>query len=170
MRNTLVVLGLLAVLMIVLLRGCVTVQVHLDPSAWFGGSVHEPGSAEASSRSALRSAQREAQERERREKAANLDAIVATGVRIGTDAQAYYLKPAAFGGGSHSFEGINLEKMGYLIEPDSSLVTLDGVFSLELVPESGVRIVGQNEEYGHRAVVSVTGPRADDLSTQIKSL
>jgi hypothetical protein len=169
MRNAVLVLGFTAILAIILLRGCVTIDVRFHTPAWLGGET-EQAVHEAIAQNALRGGRRVAGDRERMQKQANLDALVNQAVRIGSDAQAYYLKPAAFGGGDRSFDGISFERMGYFVESDSNFVTIDGMFRLALSPETGVRIVGENETYGSRVIVTVAGPRAADLSTRIESM
>ena len=49
------------------------------------------------------------------QKKANSDAMTNDVIRIVSDAQAWNLKPTAFGGGNGSFVGVTLEKLGYTV-------------------------------------------------------
>ncbi len=49
------------------------------------------------------------------QKKSNQDAITNDVIRIASDAQAWNLKPTAFGGGNGSFANVTLEKLGYTV-------------------------------------------------------
>ena len=65
------------------------------------------------------------------QKKANSDAIVNDAVRIASDAQAWKLKPAAFGGGSDAtgMTGFTLQQVGYKVATDGSYSNLNGDFT-----------------------------------------
>jgi len=108
------------------------------------------------------------------QKKANSDAITNDVIRIASDAQAWNLKPTAFGGGNGSFAGVSLTALGYTLEEnganDSSYGNLNGAYSVTAAADgASVTIVGCNSdtENSVEAVVSGTGP--GDIVTTVEN-
>ena len=79
------------------------------------------------------------------QKKANSDALVNDAVRIASDAQAWNLKPAAFGGGAGEFTDISFEQLGY--ETSNGIYkNLNGKFQLSGVAAGTVTITGCDEQ------------------------
>src|SRR6056297_752638 len=66
------------------------------------------------------------------QKKANSDALVNDAVRIASDAQAWKLKPAAFGGGAGvaGMTGFSLQQTGYEVNTDGDYENLNGDFTV----------------------------------------
>lgn len=126
------------------------------------------GSAEDAAGRALRDAQREAQDRRIRQKQENLDALSMTGVSIASDAQAWSLKPAAFGGPTEdeSIADVQFTDMGYANVNDGVFPTIDGQFWLE-ADNGALVVVGENRTWQNRIVVTVTGSAPSDLHMRV---
>jgi hypothetical protein len=104
------------------------------------------------------------------QKKANSDAIVNDAIRIASDAQAWKLKPAAFGGGAavDGWDGFSLEQVGYAVE-DGTYSNLNGEFVIAASATSLV-ITGTNDASGNQVVVTVTGTSPDDIETVVSNL
>ncbi len=102
------------------------------------------------------------------QKKANADAITNDVIRIASDAQAWNLKPAAFGGGDGEFTDVGLVGLGYELGKGdangTSYGNLNGSFS---VTETGgtVTITGCNSSTGNQVVAEVDGTGPDDITT-----
>src|SRR5690606_11089286 len=86
------------------------------------------------------------------QKKANSDALVNDGVRIASDAQAWKLKPAAFGGGGDltgetNFTGLTFAQLGYEAS-DGVYSNLNGQYRLTAGAD-GVQIVGCSAANGN---------------------
>jgi hypothetical protein len=104
------------------------------------------------------------------QKKANADALVNDGVRIASDAQAWKLKPAAFGGGSDAagFTGLSFTQLGY--DNDAGVYSnLNGDFELTAA-EANVIIVGCNDQTKNRVQVTVAGTSPSDITTAISTV
>jgi hypothetical protein len=103
------------------------------------------------------------------QKKANADALVNDGVRIASDAQAWKLKPAAFGGGSETegWAGLTFEQLGYTAT-DNTYTNLNGDFTL--AAGADVVITGCNAQSNNRVVVTVTDTTPESISTVVSSL
>jgi hypothetical protein len=104
-------------------------------------------------------------------KKSNADALVNDAVRLASDAQAWKLKPAAFGGGADDsdFTNLTLEDLGYETNGDGDYENLNGTFEFGF--DSGnLEITATNTETGNQVVVTVEGPDSDDISTQVSEL
>ena len=114
------------------------------------------------------------------QKKSNADALVNDGVRIASDAQAWALKPAAFGGGDGEFTGVQFNDLGYdvLDAADdqcaaTSYQNLNGCFTM--VETGGtVTITGTSWEGAgaeapvlNEVVVAVSGTRPQDIATTV---
>ncbi|MFN3597831.1 MAG: hypothetical protein ACK41D_11240 [Rubricoccaceae bacterium] len=107
------------------------------------------------------------------QKKANADAIVNDVIRIASDAQAWNLKPTAFGGGNNTFTGVDLQKLGYTATGSGAAMNynnLNGDFRITAVAPGSITIVGCNAARGNRvqAVVSGTGP--SDITTTVTNV
>ena len=112
------------------------------------------------------------------QKKANADALVNDAIRIASDAQAYNLKPTAFGGGGGTFDNIGLEQLGYVVDENKVYRNLNGQFELD--PTGGPGGVPQitgcsldpypatNGTY-NQVVVTVAGTSPADITTVVSS-
>ena len=111
------------------------------------------------------------------QKKANADALTNDAIRIASDAQAWALKPTAFGGGNGSFgtayaagaavpaNAVGLAKLGYELT-GTSYTNLNGDFSLAVTVDGSPTLVGEilitgtntSRDNGVRTVVCGTGP------------
>ena len=102
------------------------------------------------------------------QKKANADALVADAVRIASDAQAWNLKPAAFGGGGGAFTTLTLEKLGYTVTGSGASATytnLNGEFTLTVDSATQITIdassiTNSGNDNAVEVVVSGTTPNA----------
>src|SRR5690606_2317238 len=71
------------------------------------------------------------------QKKANADALVNDAIRIASDAQAWMLKPTAFGGGNNScattcaWGGVAFAQLGYPTNEDGDYENINGIFELD---------------------------------------
>jgi hypothetical protein len=104
------------------------------------------------------------------QKKANADALVNDAIRIASDAQAWKLKPKAFGGGGDltdpiDFTGLQFVQLGY--EVDAGVYSnLNGDFTL-VATATEVTITGINVQNGNQVVVEVTGTKPADIETTV---
>jgi hypothetical protein len=116
------------------------------------------------------------------QKKANADALVNHAIRISSDAQAWKLKPAAFGGGASAtnWTGVTLLQLGYAVGNNTSTPgtaeadqyeNLNGIFDLSA---SGATLTVDANSYEsdgttvqNHIVVAVTGTEPSDITTQI---
>jgi hypothetical protein len=107
------------------------------------------------------------------QKKANADALVNDAIRIASDAQAWKLKPAAFGGGGSlvgdaNFEGLEFEQLGYSVT-DLKYVNLNGEFTMDAT-DGGVTITGTNAQNENEVEVVVSGTAPEDILTTVTNL
>lgn len=105
------------------------------------------------------------------QKKANADALVNDAVRIASDAQAWKLKPAAFGGGAGldgeaNFTGLTFEQLGYSADDDGVYSNLNGEFTLA-PSAANLVITACNDQMSNRVVVTVTGTSPNSITTNI---
>ncbi len=95
---------------------------------------------------------------------ANSDALVNDGVRIASDAQAWKLKPKAFGGGADAtgFTDLTLSQLGYA-DPYKNL---NGTW---VVKTAGTNFVveGCNSTQKNLVTVTVAGTTSDQITTNV---
>lgn len=108
------------------------------------------------------------------QKKANADALVNDAIRIASDAQAWKLKPAAFGGGGNltdpaDFTGLEFEQLGYSVDGAGNYVNLNGEFTMA-ASATGVTITGTNTQNENQVEVVVSGTRPEDISTTVTNL
>ena len=109
------------------------------------------------------------------QKKANADALVNDGVRLASDAQAWALKPKAFGGGDGDFGGIAISQLGY--ESTSGVYeNINGKFAFTTITSGSpgsVEITGCSlQSYDgtyNQVVISVTGTGANQVSTSVQN-
>ncbi|MDX1418969.1 MAG: hypothetical protein R3181_03285 [Rubricoccaceae bacterium] len=102
------------------------------------------------------------------QKKSNADALVNDAVRIASDAQAWVLKPSAFGGGEGDFSSLDFDDIGYTAAA-GVYQNLNGRFQLSNITAGGVTIDACDEQAGFdntvTAVVSGTAP--EDIATTV---
>ena len=115
------------------------------------------------------------------QKKANADALVNDAIRIASDAQAWKLKPAAFGGGASAsnWTGLTFAQIGYEVGDQTGGGTacatcyenLNGIFELTL---SGATLTIEATSYEsdgttvlNTVEVDVTGTLPSDITTQV---
>lgn len=110
------------------------------------------------------------------QKKANSDALVNDAVRIASDAQAWKLKPAAFGGGADAadpnnvnFSGLALAQLGYELNTASRYDNLNGEFGLT-PSATNLVITGCSATNGNQVVVTVSGTDPEDIGTVVSSV
>ena len=101
------------------------------------------------------------------QKKANSDAIVNDGVRIASDAQAWVLKPNAFGGGNGIPTNATLAALGYAVT-SGTYTNLNGAFTLTATATSIV-IAGSSAANSNFVAVAVYGPTPQCIATAIGS-
>jgi hypothetical protein len=105
------------------------------------------------------------------QKKANADAMTNDVIRIASDAQAWALKPTAFGGGNGQFNNADLTKIGY--EATSSTYTnLNGDYTMTVTDGAGtaigsVLIAGTNTARGNGVKARVCGTGAANITTVV---
>jgi len=108
------------------------------------------------------------------QKKANSDALVNDGVRIASDAQAWKLKPAAFGGGADATDwaGLTFEQLGYELGGNgcdaAEYGNLNGCFAMD-ASTATLSITGTNVANNNEVVVEVSGTTPDAISTTVGS-
>ena len=107
------------------------------------------------------------------QKKANADALVNDAIRIASDAQAWKLKPAAFGGGGSlvgdgNFTDLEFEQLGYTVDGAGDYVNLNGVFTMAAT-SSNVTITGVNAQNENQVVVVVAGTKPEDITTTVSN-
>ena len=107
---------------------------------------------------------------------ANVDAMVLTAMRIGTDAQAKLLQPAIFGGGTPAsgqkptnFQNnhFELSQLGYPTNLLDEYQTTDGVFTIDY---SSAQMLVQGVSIStstNLVCIYLDGPNLDDITTII---
>ena len=108
------------------------------------------------------------------QKKANADALVNDAIRIASDAQAWKLKPAAFGGGGDlqtatDFSGLTFQQLGYEVNGDGDYVNLNGTFTLTVDGTDGITIEGTNDQAGNVVTVTVDGTAPESINTVVAS-
>ncbi len=105
------------------------------------------------------------------QKKANADAMVNDGVRLASDAQAWALKPTAFGGGNGDFKKgdtatfVTLADLGYATSPYTNLNADTGYTIVASGP--GILITGDNTSPVNKVQVRVCGTGPEDITTVV---
>src|SRR5690606_36526628 len=104
------------------------------------------------------------------QKKSNSDAMVNDGVRIASDAQAWVLKPTAFGGGDDEPDGLATDgfiKLGYTPNADGEYVNLNGTYEITATSEA-ITITGEdNNSLSNFLAVTVFGTSPECIVTQV---
>ena len=112
------------------------------------------------------------------QKKANSDAMVNDGVRIASDAQAWKLKPGAFGGGGDivaetSFAGLSFEQLGYELGGNGCTATqygnLNGCYTMAAAA-TGLTITGVSAKNENQVEVVVDGTKPGDIETTVSNV
>jgi len=108
-------------------------------------------------------------------KKANSDALVNDAIRIASDAQAWKLKPAAFGGGADAtlFTGASLAQLGYEVNGDGEYTNLNGTFTATVNGDSEFVITGNSladSDNDNQVVVTVSGTTPGDVATVVSTV
>ena len=103
------------------------------------------------------------------QKKANSDAITNDVIRIASDAQAWNLKPTAFGGGNGSFTGLRLEKLGYQVT-GTAYTNLNAEYRLIGTPGATVVVRGCSLARGNQVNASVAGTNPDQITTTVTNV
>ncbi len=101
------------------------------------------------------------------QKKANADALVNDGVRIASDAQAWVLKPQAFGGGDGATTGLDFNDLGYT-NADGTYTNLNGDYTMDATA-TDVLISGQSTANNNYVAVAVWGTAPGCIATEIAS-
>lgn len=110
------------------------------------------------------------------QKKANADALVNDAVRIASDAQAWKLKPAAFGGGAAAtnWTGLTFEQLGYTLGGNNCATdqygNLNGCFVMAGQTGASFTITGTSHatsNLGNTVTVTVSGTRPDQILTTV---
>jgi len=111
------------------------------------------------------------------QKKANADALVNDAIRIASDAQAWMLKPTAFGGGNNScadaagcdWTNATFSQLGYPVEADGvTYANLNGSFTIDGTSDiTEVVITSTSAANENQVTVTVTGTRPDDINTEV---
>ena len=113
----------------------------------------------------------------------NADALVTDALRIASDAQAWALKPAQFGGGSEAgLAAATFSDIGYPLSGSSTEYTnVNGKFGLGTSAPSDapsncssdtgnspvINVYAYNTDTGNCIVVGLAGTSADDIATEV---
>ncbi|MEX0747926.1 MAG: hypothetical protein WD275_08005 [Rhodothermales bacterium] len=110
------------------------------------------------------------------QKKANADALVNDAIRIASDAQAWKLKPLAFGGGANGdandFAAFSFEQVGYTTGTNGAGAgeygNLNGVFSIAKTADL-LTITAINASNLNQVVVEVDGTTTDNIETTVSN-
>ena len=107
------------------------------------------------------------------QKKANADALVNHAIRIASDAQAWMLKPTAFGGGGNScgtgtcdWSGADFSQLGYATGSGGTYSNLNGEFTISATGAT-LTIVGTSTPNGNEVTVDVTGTTPAAIATSV---
>ena len=105
------------------------------------------------------------------QKKANADAMTNDVIRIVSDAQAWNLKPAAFGGGNGVFTNVTLAKLGYTSTGSGTSETytnLNGSYTFCAAPAASLlKVKGVNASRKNGVTASVAGTGPNDITTVV---
>ena len=105
------------------------------------------------------------------QKKANADALVNDAIRIASDAQAWKLKPTAFGGGASAtgFSGMTLTQLGYGHDgtEDDPYTNLNGSFTINAGGSSLIITADDENSLDNRVIVGVYGTAPECIATKV---
>ena len=107
-------------------------------------------------------------------KKANADALVNDAIRIASDAQAWKLKPAAFGGGAANdpddWTGLSFEQLGYTADA-GTYENLNGTCELDITTDLVITCTSlTTSDDNNQVEVTVVGTSPADISTLITNV
>lgn len=105
------------------------------------------------------------------QKKANADALVNDAIRVASDAQAWRLKPKAFGGGADNaastpWAGLTVKQLGYPVTSAGNYSNLNGEIATS-ISGTTLTITATSAASGNQVTVTVTGTTPDDISTSV---
>ena len=101
------------------------------------------------------------------QKKANMDAMVSDALRITSDAQAWYLKPTAFGGGEGDFVGLTLGVLGYDTGSTTTYSNINAYYGMSVASGgASMTITGCDVPKTDLVRVTVAGPEEGDITTE----
>lgn len=107
------------------------------------------------------------------QKKANADAMVNDAIRIASDAQAWKLKPAAFGGGASAtpyWDGLSFSQMGYE-ETSGTYTNLNADYVMSDIDAGPLTITANSTDASgdplNTIVVTVAGTKPSDINTTV---
>lgn len=100
---------------------------------------------------------------------ANAGAMINDAIRIASDAQAWKLKPQAFGGGADvsNWTSLTFGQIGYQTNSDGEYENTNGSCVLQDQTSTTLQIVCSNFENGNEVTVEVSGTQPDDITTKV---
>lgn len=104
---------------------------------------------------------------------ANQDAMINDAIRIASDAQAWALKPVAFGGnagrqGVTTFDGLTFQRLGYTVDNVPEYSNINGTYTLPGTPGADFTIRGESATDATSLIwVRVCGLDHRDIVTQV---
>lgn len=108
------------------------------------------------------------------QKKANADALVNDAIRIASDAQAWMLKPTAFGGGNNScatacdWTNSTFSQLGYPVDGNGDYTNLNGTFEMDgASTTTDLVITATSASNGNQVTVTVTGTTPDAIDTDV---
>ena len=110
------------------------------------------------------------------QKKANADAMVNDAVRIASDAQAWKLKPAAFGGGAakQNWTDLTFEQLGYTTGTNGCATgeygNLNGCYVMSTQSAASLTITGKSTANANQVVVGVAGTKPDQITTAVSNI
>lgn len=109
------------------------------------------------------------------QKKANADALVNDAIRVASDAQAWMLKPTAFGGGNNScattcaWGGVTFAQLGYPTNASGLYENINGVFELDSSAGTSVTITATSTANDNEVVVIVDGTESTNIATTVNA-
>ena len=101
----------------------------------------------------------------------NGDQLVVDGIRIATDAQAWFYKGSAYGGGNGSFEGLTLEKIGWRTNGDGEYENPYGSWAIPAATVESGRFLLEGTAVGdppfNTICVLVLGASPNDINAEL---
>lgn len=101
----------------------------------------------------------------------NGDQLVVDGIRIATDAQAWFYKGTSHGGGSGSFEGLSLERIGWRTNGDGEYENSYGTWSIPPASIERGRFLLEGTAVGdppfNTICVRVLGSTPNDIAAEL---
>ena len=99
----------------------------------------------------------------------NGDQLVVDGIRIATDAQAWYQKAVSYGGGAGSYDGLSLQVMGWQTNGDGDYENSYGTWEITSVEAQRFLLEGTavGDPPFNTICVRVVGADPEDIEAQL---